>query len=66
MFGMGFGWLFGIALVGFVIWSVLKGRNSEEHHHVENKSALDLLKERYASGEINKEEFDERKRVLLS
>jgi len=30
-----------------------------------SESALDILDKRYASGEINKEEYEERKRALI-
>ncbi len=52
-------WLLPIALlIALVVYFVSPsaGRNPSD------KTALDILKERYARGEIGKEEFDEKKR----
>ncbi|WP_240924991.1 SHOCT domain-containing protein [Maribellus sediminis] len=62
--GMGFGWLAGLAILVLIIWAVTKSVNSGNSVSTERKSALDILKERYARGEINKDEFEEKKSVL--
>lgn len=50
-----------------IVWVILKvmNQNKNSNTRVDNKSALDILKERYARGEIDKQEFDERKKDLM-
>lgn len=70
--GMIFGPLFMILmLVGVVAVVLLLARRLggtspgvAEHQGPPRHTALDILKERYARGEINKDEFEERRRVL--
>ena len=66
--GMGIGMLliWGVLILGMVMWGkyiwgpgTYAGRDHE-------KSALDFLKERYARGEIEREEFVQKKRDLMS
>ena len=78
-YGMGYGdfglWtLFWHAIVViFVVWLVLRiifGRGSWRHrHHVhgmwKDQSAVGILDERFAKGEIDKAEYEERKKALL-
>jgi putative membrane protein len=52
----------GLVIVGVVLgirWLVSQGKESR------SDSALEILRQRYARGEINKEEFEARKRDLL-
>lgn len=69
--GMGFGmvwwWIIGIIIVAVIIWVI--ARSSRQKTHINNppnqKSALDILKERYAKGDIDKKEFEQRKNDLM-
>ena len=72
-FGFGFGGIFIILFGGLIIWAivVLIGRGNCEHGRSSHdrlsrgNSALDILKERYAKGDISKEEFEEKKKDLI-
>jgi putative membrane protein len=66
MFGgwMWFFWLLVIiGIVLLVVWLVQRSRPAGPK---KDDSALELLKQRYARGEINREEFEQKKRDLLS
>ena len=67
--GMGFGWLFMIIFWTLVILGVVYlGRTAVKSGKGPdlNKAALDILKKRYAQGEITKEELEKKKDDLMS
>jgi len=66
MGGMGFGWFFWIIILGVVIWGVLQfaNRNQQLNSNTDSETPLDILKKRYAKGEITKEEFEEMEKKL--
>jgi len=73
--GMGWGWMlfagllalvFWGAIVALVVWGIKKvteGGNSGAKH-TEKRDALDIARERYAKGEISREEFEQIKKGL--
>jgi putative membrane protein len=67
-FGMGFGWLFWIAVLVIVVWLVLRVINNplNKDRNSARGTALDILKRRYASGEISKKEYDDLKKDIKS
>jgi len=65
--GMGFGWIIGLVILIILVWLIKKSVNSgNPSSPQQHKSALEILNERYAKGEINKEEFEDKKRAILS
>ncbi len=64
--GMGWWWIIGLIIVIAVIWIFVKSMNQNTGStQSPGKSALVILKERYASGEIDKQEFEKRKKDLM-
>ena len=56
-FGMGFGWIVPLILIFGLFYLINNTREKEE-------SAQDILDKRYASGEINEEEYKQAKANL--
>ena len=69
--GMGFGWLYMIAvpvlivlgIVALIRWS---GTQSSANRESRPRTALEILQERYARGEIERDEYEQKKRDLTS
>lgn len=70
----GFGSIFMFLFWGLIIWAVFAlmrqggcGHSGDSHNKSDGeKSSLDTLKERYAKGEIAKEEFERIKKDILA
>lgn len=66
-FGGGFMWLFWISIIVgifFIFQAMAKG--SSENALPDKESPLEILKKRYARGEIEEEEYERRRKELES
>ena len=73
--GMWFGWIFWVGIIALVIWLLVNqsNRNRDYYQHQnqfppspppQQESPLDIIKMRYAKGEITKEQFEQMKKDL--
>ncbi len=74
MDGFGWGWFMPIFMIlfwGLVIWGIValvrgtSGPRSPDSTAPTADSAIEVLKKRYARGEIGKEEYEEKKKDLI-
>ena len=67
--GMGYGyggfyiWILLLIVIGLLVFLILQSAQSGSR--TDQESPLDILKKRFAKGEITKEEYEEMKRKLL-
>jgi putative membrane protein len=66
--GMWFGWIFWLVIIGLIVWLLINqsSRNISRNYinpHIE--SPQDIIKKRYAKGEITKEQFEQMKKDLV-
>jgi len=65
--GMWFSWVFWIIIIAVIAWlvmSMVKHSQKNQGSRSAKESPLDILKNKYARGEINKEEYLEKKKDL--
>ena len=72
----GFGWIFMVVFWGLVIWAIVSlmrgnfgnghgcGHDHDDGSREKDKSPLDILKKRYARGEITNAQFEKMKKDL--
>ena len=64
--GHGYGWIIWIIALFVIIWIVIRIANAGQNRRTDcsGESPLDIIKKRYARGEISKEEFEQMKKDL--
>jgi putative membrane protein len=66
--GMWFGWIFWLAIIGIIVYLLVnqssRNRNQDFFHQPSSDTPIDIIKKRYAKGEITKEQFDQMRKDL--
>ena len=68
-YGFGYGgmfmWIIFLIVIGFLIYFIAQTQKTKGQTPNQHESPLDILKRRYAKGEITKEEYESLKKDLL-
>ncbi len=61
----GYGMIIPLILIGVIIYAVVKlSQSSHGSNNRGGNDALEILKQRYANGEISEEEYTQKKKIL--
>ena len=68
--GMWFGSIFWLLFLGVIVWGIISFANNQKRENLDRTAPrgempLEILKKRYAKGEISQNEFDEMKQKLI-
>ena len=67
-YGFGYGgmfmWIIFLIVIGLLIYFIVNAQKTKSQTPTQNESHLDILKKRYAKGEITKEEYERMKKDL--
>lgn len=62
--GGGFMWIFWILVIAALVWFVVFTTRERQDTSSRGKSAREILDQRYARGEIDRDEFEQKKKDL--
>lgn len=65
-YGGMFMWILFLIVIGVVLYVVIRGAQSSSTGGASGETPLDILKKRYAKGEITKDQFEQMKKDLGS
>ena len=67
-YGFGYGgmfmWIIFLLVIGLLIYFIVQSQKTKGQRPTQNENPLDILKRRYANGEIQKEEYERMKKDL--
>ena len=67
-YGFGYGgmfmWIIFLIIIGLLIYFIVQAQKTKDQTSTQNGSPLDILKRRYAKGEITREEYERMKKDL--